>query len=185
MSTTIKDFGRHSERFGDIPPYYIFPIKFWFKSEMLVPDDVLTWCRNNCTGFYKVVAYTHEDSVKHGKKFAEKIMYVDKIYLASEDDAALIKLTFKVLDQKISRPRMEVQKRPRRTAEEKAMNPNSPEAILAATRRHAAAQKAAKKSSAPAKKAAVKKPAAVPKTAKTPTGSKTKFPNGVVVHVIK
>jgi hypothetical protein len=183
MSTTIKDFGRHSERFGDIPPYYIFPIKFWFKSEMLVPDDVLTWCRNNCTGFYKVVAYTHEDSVKNGKKFAEKIMYVDKIYLASEEDAALIKLTFKVLDQKISRPRMEVVKRPRKTAEEKALNPTSPEAILLATRRHAAAAKASKKAKTAVKTTTKPKaPAKVPKV----TGSKSvKGKDGIVVHVIK
>jgi hypothetical protein len=190
MSTTIKDFGRHSDRFGDIPFYYGFPIKFWFKSHMLIPDDVLTWCRRNCTGFYKVVAYTHEDSKKKPgtKTFAEKIMYVDKIYLEKEEDAALIKLTFKVLDQKISRPRLEVVKRPRKTAEEKAMNPNSPEAILLATRRHAASLKAAKKASATAKKTTVKTPAApvTPKaSAKTLKAAQADGNNGLVVHAIK
>lgn len=64
MSTTLKDFGRHSERFGDIPFYYAFPIKFWFEQHMLIPEDVLTWCRENCTGCYKVVQYTHKDSRK-------------------------------------------------------------------------------------------------------------------------
>lgn len=180
MSTTIKDLGRHNERHGDIPFYYAFPIKFWFKSHMLIPDDVLTWCRENCTGFYKVSAYTHEDSRKKPgtKKFEEKIMYVDKIYLSDEGDAALIKLKFKVLDQKIKRPRLEVVKQPRRTAAEKAMNPTSPEAILAATRRHAAAVKAAAKASKPVKAAA---PKAVPKV----KGSKAKTDkNGIVTHVI-
>lgn len=189
MSTTIKDFGRSSERFGDIPPYYAFPIKFWFKAHMLIPDDVLTWCRENCEGFYKIVAYTHEDSRKKrgSKEFEEKIMYVDKIYLANEADAARIKLTFKVLEQKISRPRMEVVKRPRKTKEEKALSPTSPEGILAATRRHAAAakaaEKAAEKAAREAKKAA--KPATPAPVPKMVGGRKTLIDkSGIVTKVI-
>lgn len=108
MSTTIKDFGRSSERFGDIGFYYAFPIKFWFGQQMLMPDDVLSWCRENCTGFYKVVCYTHEDSkrVKYsrGNDFENKIMYVDKIYLQNEEDAAILKLSYEVRDQQVKRP---------------------------------------------------------------------------------
>lgn len=108
MPSTIQDFGRESDRYGNIPFYYAFPIKFWFGQHMIAPDDVLTWCRENCKGFYKVVCYTHEDSVRkkysRGNEFDEKIMYVDKIYLSSEDDAALIKLTFEVREQQVRRP---------------------------------------------------------------------------------
>ena len=153
MSTTIKDFGRHSERFGDIPFYYAFPIKFWFQQAMLIPEDVLTWCRENCTGCYKVVQYTHEDSRKNGDKYLSKIMYVDKIYLADESDAALIKLTFEVKEQQIKRPR--IGKAPRQPKADPKFDPTTPEAIAAATRKHAE-QHAAKV----AKKAAKAKPAA-------------------------
>lgn len=107
MPSTIQDFGRESARYGNIPFYYAFPIKFWFGQHMIVPEDVLTWCRNNCQGFYKVVCYTHEDSVRtHGttNEYDQKLMYVDKIYLSSEDDAALIKLTFDVRAQQMKRP---------------------------------------------------------------------------------
>lgn len=152
MSTTIKDFGRHSERFGDISFYYAFPIKFWFQQEMLIPEDVLTWCRDNCTGFYKVVQYTHKDSRKQGKDYLEKIMYVDKIYLEKAEDAALIKLTFDVKDQQVKRPRIE--KAPRQPKVPK-FDPTSPEAITAATRKHAA--KAAAKAAKVAAKQAAKK----------------------------
>ncbi len=106
MTTTIKDFGRHSERFGDIGFYYAFPIKFWFGQSMLVPEDVLSWCRENCTGFYKVVSYTHERSQKADGLFTEKYIFVDKIYLEKEEDAALIKLTYDVRDQQVKRPKL-------------------------------------------------------------------------------
>lgn len=150
MTTTIKDFGRHSEKFGDIAFYYAFPIKFWFGQSMLVPEDVLSWCRENCTGYYKVVCYTHEDSVRNkAGKFDEKIMYVDKIYLNSEDDAAIIKLTFDVREQQVKRPRLRKERAPR---VRKVVNPTSPEAIAEATRKHAA--KMAKKATRASKKAA-------------------------------
>ena len=64
MSTTIKDFGRHSDKFGDIAHYYAFPIRFWFGNHQLAPDDVLSWLRDNAKGYYKVVCYTHKDSVR-------------------------------------------------------------------------------------------------------------------------
>lgn len=109
MASTIQDFGRCSEQHGNIPFYYAFPIKFWFGQHMVSPDDVLTWCRNNCQGYYKVICYTHEDSVRtkysrRSNEFDEKIIFVDKIYLSSEDDAAIIKLAFDVREQQVRRP---------------------------------------------------------------------------------
>lgn len=153
MPSTLQDFGRQSERYGNISFFYAFPIKFWFGQSMLVPEDVLTWCRKNCKGYYKVYAYTHEDSVRHGKTFEEKIMYVDKIYLSSEEDAALIKLTFDVREQKVLRPRLKrkVSRKPRNPEAKKA---TSAEAIAEATRKHAAkAAKAAAKTRKPKAKA--------------------------------
>jgi hypothetical protein len=106
MSTTIKDFGHNSERFGNIGFYYAFPIKFWFGQSMVHPEDVLTWCREHCQGYYKITCYTHEDSVKVGGVFTEKYVFIDKIYLSSEEDAALIKLMFEVREQQVKRPKM-------------------------------------------------------------------------------
>jgi hypothetical protein len=149
MPSTLSDFGRGSERYGDIAFYYAFPVKFWFGQSMLVPEDVLTWCRENCTGFYKVVCYTHEDSVRRSrsKEFEEKIMYVDKIYLSSEEDAALIKLTFDVRDQQVKRPKLKRTVR-RTVKKERVVKASDPAAVAAATRKHAAkaAKVAAKKS---------------------------------------
>jgi hypothetical protein len=139
MSTTLHDHGRTSERFGDIAHFYAFPYKFWFRYSMMVPEDVATWCRENCTGYYKVYCYTHEDSVR-GKdgKYKEKIMYVDRIFLQDEGDAALIKLAFKVSDQQVSRPKLTIERKPRAKRDPNAPLPTSPEGIAAATRRHAA-----------------------------------------------
>lgn len=104
MTTTIRDFGRHSERYGDIAYYYAFPIRFWFGQHMVTPEDVHSWCVENCKGFYKVVCYTHEDSTREKDgRVTNKVIYVDKIYLSSEEDAAMIKLTFDVRDQKVKR----------------------------------------------------------------------------------
>jgi hypothetical protein len=99
MPTTLSDFGRDSEKHGDIPFYYAFPIKFYFGNSQLEPDDVLTWCRENTSGYYKVVCYTHKSSVrnKHDpRKFDKKVLYVDKIYLSDNKDATYIKLAYKV-----------------------------------------------------------------------------------------
>lgn len=138
MTTTLHDFGRGSERFGDIPFYYAFPIKLWFGQNMTVPDDVLTWCRANCQGVYKVRCYTHEDSKRDPKtrKFSEKIMYADAVFLANEADAALIKLTFDVRETTVKRPKLETE-RAARVPRGKILNPTSPEGIAEATRRHA------------------------------------------------
>ncbi len=107
MSTTIRDFGHSSERYGDIAFYYAFPVKFWFGQSQIAPHDVQTWCRENCTGFYKIVCYTHEDSVRnHDGSYEDKQIFVDKIYLSDEGDAAMIKLVFDVRDQKVKRPRV-------------------------------------------------------------------------------
>jgi hypothetical protein len=137
MASTLSDFGRTSERYGDIAFYYAFPVKLWFQQSMLVPEDVLTWCRENCTGFYKVTAYTHEDSVRIGKnEYDTKIMYVDKIYLSSEDDAVIIKMMFEVKDHQVKRPKLKRVPRSKRTA----IRGDDPAAIEEATRNHAASQ---------------------------------------------
>ena len=148
MPSTLQDFGRQSARYGDIAYFYAFPIKFWFGQSMLVPEDVLSWCRENCKGYYKVVCYTHEDSTRKGrsKDFEEKIMYVDKIYLSSEDDAALIKLTFDVKEQQVKRPKLK-RKVKRVSKGERVVKASDPSAVAEATRKHAAAAKKASKKS--------------------------------------
>jgi len=104
MPSTLSEFGRRSERYGDIAFFYAFPIKFWFGQSMIQPEDVLSWCKENCKGFFKVVCYTHEDSTREKDgRVTNKVIYVDKIYLSSEEDAAMIKLTFDVRDQKVKR----------------------------------------------------------------------------------
>jgi hypothetical protein len=114
MSTTIKDYGRHSEKFGDIAHYYAFPIRFWFGNSQLAPDDVLTWLRSNAKGYYKVVCYTHKDSTRvkgRPSEFENKVIYVDKVYLADEMDAAKIKLAFDVRDVQVKRPRLKARRK--------------------------------------------------------------------------
>jgi len=117
MTTTLQDYGRTSEKFGEIPYYCAYPIRLWIAEHQVKPEDVETWCRENCTGLYRVVTYTHKDSVR--KKYSRtgefdvKIVYVDKVYLASEDDATLIKLTYQVKDTKIMRPRLAPKRRKR------------------------------------------------------------------------
>lgn len=112
MSTTLRDYGRHSEKYGEIGFYYAFNMRFWFGQHMVAPDDVLTWCRENCKGYYKVTGYTHESS-KRGKRgvgFDSKVMYADKVYLSDESDAVRLKLTFDVRDTKVMRPRLKRKK---------------------------------------------------------------------------
>lgn len=105
MPSTLGDFGRDSERYGNIAFFYAFPIKFWFGQHQVAPDDVLSWCRENCEGYYKITCYTHVTSTRNKDgSYDEKIIFVDKIYLSNESDAALIKLTFDVRDQQIKRP---------------------------------------------------------------------------------
>lgn len=106
MPTTLSDFGRTSTQHGDIPFYYAFPIKFYFGNSQLMPDDVLTWCRQNCSGYYKVVCYTHKSSRRNStnpRKFDEHVVYVDKIYLSETKDATYIKLAFNVTKTVLSR----------------------------------------------------------------------------------
>lgn len=108
MATTISDYGRTSEKYGEISFYYAFPYRFWFGQHQIAPEDVLTWCRENATGYYKVVAYAHESSVRDEVTGAvvQKVVYVDKIYLEKGEDAMAIKLTFDVNDTKVQRPRL-------------------------------------------------------------------------------
>ena len=104
-TTTLKDYGRSSERHGDIPFYYGFPFRFWFGEHQLAPEDVETWCRENCLGYYKTVSYTHKNSIRlRNGKFDTKVIFVDKIYLGDETDAMRIKLAFSVKDTVIKRP---------------------------------------------------------------------------------
>lgn len=153
MPSTIQDFGRSSARYGNIAFYYAFPIKFWFGQSMLMPEDVLTWCRANCKGYYKVTCYTHEDSVRKGRAFLEKIMYVDKIYLSSEEDAAAIQKVFTVKTSQVKRPKLKRKVRRHGKAEQKVVSPTSAEGIAAATRKHAAktGKKTVAKKATPAK----------------------------------
>ena len=114
-TSTLKDYGRESERHGEIPFYYGFPFRFWFNQHQLAPDDVETWCRENCLGYYKTVSYTHRDSVRSADgTFDTKVIFVDKIYLANESDAMRLKLSFEVKDTVIKRPdRMKARRKKR------------------------------------------------------------------------
>lgn len=106
-TTTLKDYGRSSERHGDIPFYYGFPFRFWFGEHQLAPEDVETWCRENCLGFYKTVSYTHKSSTRikgQPSRFDTKVVFIDKIYLADEADAMRVKLQFDVRDEVVKRP---------------------------------------------------------------------------------
>lgn len=114
MPTTLSDHGRTSEKHGDIPFFYAFPIKFFFGNSQLEPDDVLTWCRENCKGYYKVVCYTHASSKRNRQdptKFDKKVVYVDKIYLSDDRDATYIKLAYSVTKTYLKRPKIERLKR--------------------------------------------------------------------------
>ena len=107
MATTLKDYGRNSEKFGQIPYYYGFHYRFWFGQSQVQPEDVETWCRENCLGYYKTVTYTHKKSVRNPDgSYKNRVVYVDKIYLADERDALRIKLAYDVRDVKVMRPRM-------------------------------------------------------------------------------
>jgi hypothetical protein len=117
MTTTLHDYGRHSEKYGDIGFYYAFNFRFWFGEHQIAPDDVLTWCRNNCVGYYKVKCYTHKDSKRvspRSKDFANKVVYADVVYLADEADAMRIRLKFDVKDTQVKRPKIKPLKRARR-----------------------------------------------------------------------
>lgn len=115
MATTLKDYGRHSAKHGDIPFYYGFPFRFWFGEHQVAPDDVETWCRENCVGYYKTVSYTHKSSERQGKTFVNKVIFIDKIYLASEADAIRIKLAFDVRDTVVKRTeKMKARRRKRK-----------------------------------------------------------------------
>lgn len=104
--TTLKDYGRHSEKHGDIPYYYGFPFRFYFAEHQVAPNDVESWCVENCIGYYKTVSYTHKDSVrlKGGRGFDTHVVYIDKIYLQDERDAMRLKLKWDVRDEQVKRP---------------------------------------------------------------------------------
>lgn len=104
MATTLKDYGRHSDKFGDIPFYYGFQFRFWFGEHQIAPEDVETWCRENCVGYYKTVSYTHNTSIRlRNGVYDKKVIFIDKIYLADEADAIRIKMKFDVRDTVVKR----------------------------------------------------------------------------------
>lgn len=113
MPTTLSDNGRVGKHVN-IPFYYAFPVKQYFRSHQIMPDDVLTWCRENCRGFYKVVSYTHEHSKRdrtNPAKLTKKVVYVDRIYLSELKDAVMIRLIFDVVDTKVKRPKLKTWKK--------------------------------------------------------------------------
>lgn len=116
MTTTLRDYGRVSEKHGEIGYYYAFPIRFYVAQHMVAPEDVHTWCRENCQGYYKITGYTHESSKRvspNSPELAERVVYVDKIYLSDESDATMIKLAFDVKETKVLRPRLKRLRRKR------------------------------------------------------------------------
>jgi hypothetical protein len=113
MTTTLGDYGRASEKHGEIAFYYAFPFRFYFGEHQIAPEDVNSWCTENALGYYKVGCYTHKDSIRvksasgaETREFEKKIVYVDKIYLSDPRDAALIKERFSVKAEKVQRPRL-------------------------------------------------------------------------------
>lgn len=122
MSSTLQDYGRESEKHGEIPFFYGFPFRFWFGQHQIAPEDVNTWCTANAVGYYKVYTYVHKDSKrKHArsKEFENKVVYVDKIYLADPRDAEAIKAAFDVRNERVMHPRMK-QLRKRKAAKKVA-----------------------------------------------------------------
>ena len=116
-TTTLKDYGRHSEKHGDIAFYGFLPFRFYFGEHQIAPEDVITWCRENCVGYYKTTAYTHKDSVRkspRSKEFTNKVVYADKVYLADEADAVRLKLSFDVTETIVKRPRVKPVRKARR-----------------------------------------------------------------------
>jgi hypothetical protein len=104
-TTTLKDYGRHSERHGDIPFYYGFPFRLYFGEHQIAPEDVETWCRENCVGYYKTSSYTHKSSVRlRNGTYDTKVVFIDKIYLQEEGDVARIRLMYDVRDEQVKRP---------------------------------------------------------------------------------
>lgn len=71
-----------------------------------MPDDMVTWCRENCEGYYKIVTYTHNTSkrITGSKKFDSKVVFVDKVYLSRDSDAMMLRLSYSVSDVVIRRP---------------------------------------------------------------------------------
>ncbi|MNK57784.1 hypothetical protein D3C87_768480 [compost metagenome] len=109
MTSTLQDFGRQSEKHGEIPFFYGFPFRFWFGQHQIAPEDVNSWCTLNAVGYYKVYTYVHKDSKRvspRSKVFESKVVYVDKIYLQDPRDAAAIKEAFDVRSEKVMHPRM-------------------------------------------------------------------------------
>lgn len=105
-TTTLKDYGRMSEEYGNIPYYYAFKYRFYFNQHQIEPDDVATWCKLNCEGYYKIVGYTHISSVRlpNSNKFSTRIAYVDKVYLSEDVDAVCVRLSYDVSDIIVRRP---------------------------------------------------------------------------------
>jgi hypothetical protein len=117
MPTTLSDEGRLGKH-GQIPFYYAFPFRFYFAESQIAPDDVLSWCQEHCNGYYKVASYTHRSSVRSAanpSQYDNKVVYIDRIFLSSENDAIRIKLTFNVKTVKVMRPKIEPLKRNRRS----------------------------------------------------------------------
>lgn len=105
-ATTLSDYGRYSEKYGEVPFYYTFKIKFYFQDPQVVPDDVQTWCQENCKGYYRVQSYTHKSSTSD-----HPVRYCEKVYLQEEQDAMIIKLMFNVSEQWIKLPKATRKKR--------------------------------------------------------------------------
>lgn len=109
MTSTLQDFGRQSEKHGEIPFFYGFPFRFWFGQHQIAPEDVNSWCTLNAVGYYKVYTYVHKDSKRksaRSREFENKVVYVDKIYLQDPRDAAAIKEAFDVRSEKVMHPRL-------------------------------------------------------------------------------
>jgi hypothetical protein len=109
MPTTLGDYGRTSEKYGEIAFYYAFPIKLYFGNHQIKPDDVVTWCKENCQGYYKIVSYTHKSSKRNRRnprKYDQQVVFVDKIYLSDNRDAVAIKLMWSVTKTYLQRPRI-------------------------------------------------------------------------------
>lgn len=116
-TTTLKDHGRESEKHGFIPYFNWATFKLHFNENQISPDDVESWCVENCQGLYRTQTYIHKDSKRvfvdgvETKQFEEKIIYIDKVYLNDPRDVVAIKLMWDIMeltqiDEPPSRPRI-------------------------------------------------------------------------------
>lgn len=103
--TTLRDYGRRSEKYGKIPFHNVYNYRFYVTGHNIPPHDVWTWCKECCEGLYRIDTYTHASSVRDNTtgKWVNRVRYVDKVYIERDCDAVTLRLTFDVSEVTVMR----------------------------------------------------------------------------------